>query len=544
MLNKSTSTGGVETAASVELRGRSLIGFASGSNRGKQFRAVNPADRSELAPTYYSATAEELDNAAQLAADAFPVYSRVPANRRAAFLRTIADRIEALGEQVVARMVQESGLPIGRAKSELLRTSGQLRLFADVIEEGSWVNARIDPALPDCQPPRPDIRSMLRPLGSVAVFCASNFPLAFSVAGGDTASALAAGNPVVVKAHPAHPGTAELIGVALRASVRQHGFPNGVFSLLFDAGIEIGTALVQHPAVKAVGFTGSRAGGLALMKAATSRPEPIPFYAEMSSTNPVFVLPGAMKERGEQIASGLHASMTLGAGQFCTKPGIVLLNDGVAAQTFTSKLSELVATSHEFTLLTSGIQSAYQRGSAERSRSGHARKIAEGNTSGEAGFRVPVLAYEAEADDFLTDQSLSQELFGPATLVVKYSTREQMLHIARNLEGHLTATIHGTEQDLAKNSDLVEILERKVGRLVFNGFPTGVEVSHAMIHGGPFPATSDGRSTSVGSMAILRFTRPVCFQGFPNEALPAELQDSNPLEIWRMIDGKLTRERI
>jgi len=537
MLNKSMSTGGVEAAASVELRGRSLIGFASGSNRGKQFRAVSPADRSELAPTYYSATAEELDNAAQLAGDAFPIYSRVPANRRAAFLRTIADRIEALGEQVVARMVQESGLPIGRAKSELLRTSGQLRLFAGVIEEGSWVNARIDPALPDRQPPRPDIRSMLRPLGPVAVFCASNFPLAFSVAGGDTASALAAGNPVVVKAHPAHPGTAELIGVALRDSVRQHGFPNGVFSLLFDAGIEVGTALVQHPAVKAVGFTGSRSGGLALMKAATSRPEPIPFYAEMSSTNPVFVLPGAMKEHGEQIASGLHASMTLGAGQFCTKPGIVLLNDDVAAQTFTSKLSELVAASHEFTLLTSGIQSAYQRGSAERSRSGHARKIAEGNTSGQAGFRVPVLAYEAKADDFLTDHSLSQELFGPSTLV-------QMHQIARNLEGHLTATIHGTEQDLAKNSDLVEILEQKVGRLVFNGFPTGVEVSHAVIHGGPFPATWDGRSTSVGSMAILRFTRPVCFQGFPNEALPAELQDSNPLEIWRMIDGKLTRERI
>lgn len=532
------------TAASVGLRGRSLIGFASGSNCGNEFRAVNPADRSELAPTYYSATPDELDSAARLAGDAFPVYSRVPASRRAAFLRTVADRIEALEEPVTARMVQESGLPIGRAKSELTRTSGQLRLFADVIEEGSWVNARIDPALPDRKPPRPDIRSMLRPLGPVAVFCASNFPLAFSVAGGDTASALAAGNPVVVKAHPAHPGTAELIGGALRDSVREHGLPDGVFSLLFDGGIEIGTALVQHPAVKAVGFTGSRSGGLALIKAATSRAKPIPFYAEMSSTNPVFVLPGAMKERGQQIAAGLHGSMTLGAGQFCTKPGIVLLNDDAAADAFTNRLSELVAASHEFTLLTSGIQSAYQRGSAERSRSGHARKIAEGNIGSKAGFHVPVLAYEAEAHAILTDQSLSEELFGPSTLVVKYTTRDEMLQIARNLEGHLTATVHGTEQDLAKNSDLVEILERKVGRLVFNGFPTGVEVSHAMVHGGPFPATSDGRSTSVGSMAILRFARPVCFQGFPNDALPAELQNSNPLEIWRMVDGRLTRKPI
>ena len=545
MPDKSSGTGGLETARNIELHGRSLIGLTAGSGDGNVFHGMNPADGSELAPAYYSATVEELGKAARLADRAFLKYSEVPANQRAAFLRTIAARIQALEEQLTARMVQESGLSLGRARSELGRTTGQLRLFADVIAEGSWVNARIDPALPDRNPPRPDIRSLLRPLGPVAIFCASNFPLAFSVAGGDTTSALAAGNPVVVKAHPAHPGTAELVGVALRESVREHRLPEGVFSLLFDAGIEIGTALVRHPAIKAVGFTGSRAGGLALMKAASSRPEPIPFYAEMSSTNPVFVLSGAMKAHREQIASGVHASMTLGAGQFCTKPGLVIMNDDADGREFTSKLGELVSASHEFTLLTSGIQKVYERSADQRTSSGRVRKIAAGATSRlDSGFHVPVLAHETSADELLADPNLSAELFGPSTLVVKYSTREQMLEIAQRLEGHLTATIHGTEQDLAENKDLMEILERKVGRLVFNGFPTGVEVSHAIVHGGPFPATSDGRSTSVGSMAIGRFTRPVCYQDFPNQALPTELQNRNPLGIWRMVDGNITRDPV
>ena len=373
----------------------------------------------------------------------------------------------------------------------------------------------------------------------MAVFCASNFPLAFSVAGGDTASALAAGNPVVVKAHSAHPGTAELVGVALRESVRQHGLPQGVFSLLFDAGLEVGTALVRHPEIKAVGFTGSRAGGQALMKYASSRPDPIPFYAEMSSVNPVFILPGAMLERCGEIAQGLYASITLGAGQFCTKPGIVIVNDGSDAQRFLRKLHELVSPGGEFTLLHRGIHSAYKSCAEERSR--HARKLAEG-TSGEAdGFHVAAVAFETDAKVYLADPGLSEELFGPSTVVVRGSHRNELLEIARRLEGHLTATIHGTAKDLADYHDLVEILERKVGRLIFNGFPTGVEVSHAMVHGGPYPATSDGRSTSVGTMAIFRFARPVCFQGFPSESLPTELQNANPLGIWRMIDGQMTR---
>ncbi len=532
---------GTETAVGAELRGRSLIGFSLGSEQGSAFHAVNPADATELPPAYYSASLTDVDAAARLAEDAFLVYSRVPGKARAAFLRTIASRIDALGETLALRMVQETALPAARAQSEMGRTCAQLRLFADVVEEGSWVNARIDPALPERKPlPRPDLRSMLRPLGPVAVFSASNFPLAFSVAGGDTASALAAGCPVIVKAHPAHPGTSELVGAAVRESVREHGLPEGVFSLLFDAGIEIGTALVQHPAIKAVGFTGSRAGGLALMKAASSRTEPIPFYAEMSSANPVFVLPGAMRERGEQIAAGLHASITLGAGQFCTKPGMVVLNNDDMADSFAAKLREMVSASPQFTLLNRGIQSAYQRGSGERAA--QAQLLAQGRAGDASGFHVTAAAFEVSGDELAANSSLSDELFGPSTLLVRSSSREQLLDIARGLEGHLTATIHGTPQDLADYRDLVEILERKAGRLIFNGFPTGVEVSHAMVHGGPYPATSDSRTTSVGSMAIFRFARPVCFQGFPGDALPPELQDPNPLGIWRLVEGKLTRE--
>lgn len=535
------SAAGVETALPAQLQGRSLIGFRAGTGGGRDFHGINPVDGSELAPAYRSATSEDLDAAARLAAEAVPRYSRTSGKQRAAFLRGIAARIEGLGDRLTARMVEETALPLARAQSEMGRTCAQLRLFADVVEEGSWVNARIDRALPDRKPlPRPDLRSMLRPLGPVAVFCASNFPLAFSVAGGDTASALAAGNPVVVKAHPSHPGTAELVGQALSESVREHGLPEGTFSLLFDAGIELGTQLVRHPAIKAVGFTGSRNGGLALMKAAESRREPIPFYAEMSSVNPVFVLPGALRERRGQIATGVHASMTLGAGQFCTKPGMVILSDGTEAAEFSEKLRELVAASADFTVLNRGIQSAYQKGLGERSASAHARPLAQGSNATKAGFQVAAVAFETAADDLLREPGLADELFGPSTLLVKYSDREELLKLARNLEGHLTATIHGTSQDLVEYKDLIDILEGKAGRLIFNGFPTGVEVAHAMVHGGPYPATSDGRSTSVGTMAIFRFARPVCFQGFPNEALPEELQDSNPLGIWRMVDGNLT----
>jgi NADP-dependent aldehyde dehydrogenase len=364
------------------------------------------------------------------------------------------------------------------------------------------------------------------------------------VAGGDTASALAAGNPVIVKAHSAHPGTSKLVGQAVQEAVRQCNLPEGVFSLLFGRGAQIGVALMKHPLVKAGGFTGSRSAGRQLMDTAASRPEPIPFYAEMSSTNPVFILPGALRERADAIAAGLHASFTLGAGQFCTKPGMVFLPEGAGAPGFVDKLQQSVNDSAPFYLLTGGIRSAYEASIADRKARHGVKLVAEKSTASNGQLGVGAALFSTDGQTFLKDPELAGEIFGPATLLVRHANRDEMLEAARDLEGHLTATIHGTEQDLREFSDLVAILENKVGRLVINGFPTGVEVSHAMVHGGPYPSTSDGRSTSVGSQAIFRFSRPICYQDFPDASLPKELKNENPLHIWRMVDGEMTRETV
>src|ERR1022692_3304871 len=527
----------------AKLSGRSLIGFREGTGAGEGTHAADPVTGQRLQPGFIPVTAEEVALAVRLAAEAFYLYQRVPGRERGALLRKIAAKIESIADDVIERAAQETALPQARLQGETARTCAQLRLFAQVAEEGSWVQARIDRADPDRKPaPKPDIRSMLRPLGPVVVFGASNFPLAFSVAGGDTASALASGNPVIVKAHGAHPGTSELVGQMVRESVRECGVPEGVFSLLFGSGAQIGTALMKHPLVKAGGFTGSRAAGRVLMDVAAARPEPIPFYAEMSSTNPVFILPGALRERGENIAVGLHSSFTMGAGQFCTKPGMVFLPHGNDAASFTDKLRQLVAASTPFHLLTRSIRSSYDSALAGRKADTAVTLVAEApEAERESGFAVSSALFETDAARFL-GLDLDAEIFGPTTLLVRDSSRDQVLAIARSLEGHLTATIHGTEQDLLDFADLIAILENKVGRLVFNGFPTGVEVCHAMVHGGPYPSTSDGRSTSVGTQAIFRFIRPVCYQGFPDEALPEELKDANPLGIWRMVDGQMTRE--
>jgi len=527
----------------TRLAGRSLIGFRDGNGSGEPFYATDPTNGRPLQPGYITATRKEVELTALLASEAFTGYGRVPGPERAAFLRKIAAKIESIAGDVVERAGQETALPQARLQGETARTCAQLRLFAEVAEEGSWVAARIDRADPERKPAaKPDIRSMLRPLGPVVVFGASNFPLAFSVAGGDTASALASGNPVIVKAHAAHPGTSELVGQMVRESVRECGLPEGVFSLLFDGGTDVGTALVKHPLVKAGGFTGSRAAGRVLMDVAAARPEPIPFYAEMSSTNPVFILPGALRQRGEPIAAGLHASFTMGAGQFCTKPGMIFLPQGGEAASFTDRLRQLVAGSAPFHLLTERIHSSYDSALADRKADGSVTLLAEAQKASQAaGFAVGSALFETDAATFL-EAHLDTEIFGPTTLLVQNLSRDQILAIAHSLDGHLTATIHGTEQDLHDFADLIAILENKVGRLVFNGFPTGVEVCHAMVHGGPYPSTSDGRSTSVGTQAIFRFTRPVCYQGFPDEALPQELKNANPPGIWRMVDGQMTRE--
>jgi len=529
----------------TQLAGKSLIGFRDGSGTGEVFHAAEPATGAKLEPGFHAAAGEEVDRAAQLAAEGFAVYSRVSGRERGALLRKIAANIEAIAGELVERARRETALPVARLQGETGRTCGQLRLFAQVAEEGSWVQARLDRADRERTPlPRPDLRSMLRPLGPAVIFGASNFPLAFSVAGGDTASALAAGNTVMVKAHPAHPGTSELVGRAIRDGVRQCGLPEGVFSLLFDAGTRVGVQLVKHPLVKAGGFTGSHAAGRALMDLAAARPEPIPFFAEMSSTNPVFVLPGALRERGEKIAAGLHTSFTLGAGQFCTKPGIVFLPDGPESRSFVQTVRKLVDAPAGCHLLTNAIRSSYEAAIRERKADGGVRLLAESPTAGEeAGFAVRPVLFETDAEAFLKSH-LDREIFGPTTLLVEHSNPRQLLALARSLEGHLTATLHATEDDLRDFAELIAILESRVGRLIFNGFPTGVEVTNAMVHGGPYPATSDGRSTSVGTQAIFRFARLVCYQDFPDGALPEELKNANPLALWRMVDGEMTRAAV
>jgi len=524
----------------MELLGRSFIGYSTGVTGGRVFTAINPATNEALSPAFHSALPAELDCAAQLAAQAFESSSRASGKEKASFLRAIAQGLEGITGDLITRVNQEAALPEARVRSEAARTAFQLRLFADLVEEGSWVRARLDRPNPSRTPPKPDLRSMWRPLGPVVVFGASNFPLAYSVAGGDTASAFAAGNPVIVKAHPAHPGTSELVGNVIRSAARACKMPDGIFSLLFDAGTEAGTALVRHPLVRAVGFTGSQRGGRALMDLAAARPAPIPVFAEMGSTNPVFILPGAMAARGEQIAEGLHGSVTLGAGQFCTKPGLVFLPAAPEAAAFARNLARRIAETPAPVMLTPGIHAAYVASVAARSKREGVSLAAQGKSiAGEPGVRGAPALFTTDAHAFIAQPELAEEVFGPAALVVHCGRREEMLEIARGLQGHLTATIHGTEEDLRNYRELVEILEQKAGRLVFNGYPTGVEVGHAIVHGGPYPATSDGQSTSVGSQAIYRFARPVCFQNFPHAALPPELQDANPLGIWRRTDGVL-----
>ncbi|AFK02935.1 Aldehyde Dehydrogenase [Emticicia oligotrophica DSM 17448] len=520
----------------MQITGRNIIGFETFSEGTVAIQAINPATGETLAPLFYKATIQELNLATEKAEKAFQIYRKTSGKKKAEFLEKIAEEIENLGDLLTERYIAESGLPQGRAVGERGRTTGQLRLFAQLLKEGSWVNARIDTALPDRQPlPRPDIRSVERAIGVVGVFGASNFPLAFSVAGGDTASALAAGCPVIFKAHPAHLGTSELVGKAIQKAAEATGMPDGVFSLLFDDGHEIGLALVTHPAIKAVGFTGSYRGGKALFDAAAARPEPIPVYAEMGSVNPVFVLPRILEANGASIAQNFINSVTLGVGQFCTNPGMLLIEKNDA---FIETLEHHTSNSQGGVMLTSGIRDAYVRG-IEHAKN-YTKVIGVGKASD--GFTaVEPVFFHTNIEEFIQNPHLSEEIFGPTSLVVEANSKDEILAAAQSMTGHLTATVHGTPEDLEEYAELIEILEQKVGRILINGFPTGVEVSHAMVHGGPFPATTDSRSTSVGTMAITRFTRPVCYQNFPDSLLIDELKESNPLEIWRLVDGELKK---
>ncbi|GAB4040836.1 aldehyde dehydrogenase (NADP(+)) [Spirosoma jeollabukense] len=504
------------------------------------FQGINPATGEALPGFFQEATTDEVAQACELAAKAFSEYRKKSGAEKANFLEQIATEIEALGDELLTRAQAESGLPLARLTGERGRTTGQLRLFADYLREGSWVDARIDTALPDRQPlPCPDLRQMLRPLGPVGVFGASNFPLAFSVAGGDTASALAAGCPVVVKGHPAHPGTSKLVGEAISRAVTICGMPAGTFSIVQGHTVAVGMAIVNHPAIKAIGFTGSFRGGKSLFDAAARRPEPIPVYAEMGSTNPVFFLPKILQEKGSILAQSYVGSVTLGVGQFCTNPGLAVIQQSPEADTFLQEAGNTITKSQPAAMLTQGIQRAFTEGIGKLSGTEGVNVLAQATAVESFAHGTPTLL-KTTADALVANPALAEEVFGPSSVIVEAGSREQLLAVASGLEGHLTATVYGTDDELLEYADLLEILEQKVGRLLINGFPTGVEVSHAMQHGGPYPATTDSRSTSVGTNAILRFARPVCYQNFPDALLPDELKAANPLHIWRLVDGKWT----
>nr|WP_067293925.1 aldehyde dehydrogenase (NADP(+)) [Marinobacterium profundum] len=522
----------------MQITGEMLIGARAVRGQGRVIQGINPATGETLEPAFAGGAQAEVNQACALAAEAFDSFRETGLEARAAFLETIAENILALGDDLIVRAMAESGLPRARLEGERGRTMAQLRLFASVVRSGNWLDVRLDPAMPERAPlPRADLRQRQIALGPVAVFGASNFPLAFSVAGGDTASALAAGCPVVVKAHSAHPGTSELVGRAIQQAVVDAGLPEGVFSLLFGSGTEVGANLVAHPVIKAVGFTGSRSGGTALMQIAANRPEPIPVYAEMSSINPVFLLPAALEARGESIAKGFVGSLAMGAGQFCTNPGLVIAQEGVALDAFVQTAAAALADVAAQTMLTPGIHQAYSQGT-DQLQQNVAVSLAGSGIAAAGPNQCQAGLYVTSAEAFLADESLAAEIFGASSLLIKCRSTDEFARVAEHLEGQLTATLLLDEADTELARGLLPVLERKAGRILCNGYPTGVEVCQAMVHGGPFPATSDSRTTSVGSAAILRFLRPVCYQDLPAALLPAALQDSNPLGVRRLLDGR------
>jgi 2,5-dioxopentanoate dehydrogenase len=526
------------------LTGRSLVGAADVRGTGGMFHAVDPATGARLEPGFGECGTAEVEQAAEQAWQAFDAYRSTTPEVRAAFLESIAAEIEHVAPALAARVQEETGLPAGRVATETARTTGQLRLFAGVVRDGAWRQARIDAGDPDREPvPRPDIRQRSVPVGPVAVFGASNFPLAFSVAGGDTASALAAGAPVVVKGHPAHPGTAEIVGRAVRAAVRKHDLPAGTFSLLQGTSTDLGHALVTHPYIRAVGFTGSRRGGLALVEAAARRPVPIPVYAEMSAVNPVFLLPGALAERAAALAAGFAASMTGSAGQLCTKPGLVFVLDGPDADRFVAAASEAVRAVAPAPMLSAGIAAAYESGVGTLRSIAAVEEVAQGAIGGPLACPGEPSLFVTTGEAFLADGRLHEEVFGPAAVVVRVRDEQRLTEIVDRLEGQLTATVHLSPGDHGTAARLLDRLELVAGRLIVNGWPTGVEVGHAMVHGGPFPATSAPATTSVGARAIERFLRPVAYQDVPADLLPRELRDDDPDGAVRYRDGRPETDR-
>lgn len=523
------------------ITGSNFTGYAQSAKGSTSFKAFSTLTNEYLEGDFYYATEEELHHALELAYKAFTVYQKVSFEKRALFLQAIAEEIMALGDGLIERCVAETALPAARITGERGRTCNQLKMFAQLLQDGWWVDARIDTAQPQRQPvPKPDLRRMLIPVGPVAVFGASNFPLAFSTAGGDTASALAAGCPVIVKAHSSHPGTNELVTIAIIKAAQRTGMPEGVFSSLYLSHTDV-IKLVQHPVIKAVGFTGSREAGMRLFQAAVARPDPIPVYAEMSAVNPVVLLEGALQTRAEQIAKELHASITLGAGQFCTNPGLILMIDNEASEKFLPLLAAQVTAGIPASMLNKNICNTYNESISLRQKAAGVNVLAKASKEAVAErYEAQPAVYTVTANRFLSQKQLTEEIFGPSSLVVLCKNEKELHAVLQSLDGQLTATVHATAADEQSIHPVIDIITQKAGRIIYGGYPTGVEVCHAMQHGGPFPATTDGRTTSVGTAAIYRFVRPVAYQDFPDHLLPAALQNDNPLKIARLVDGEWT----
>lgn len=526
----------------MQLTGRQLIGSEFIALGTDTFRACNPATGEALSPVFHEGCAEEIERALRLAEEHFDIYRMQDNRQRSLFLETIADQLLSLAAPLIERAHLETALPLGRLEGELARTVGQIRMFARLVVEGCWADARIDHALADRQPvPRPDLRSRQIPLGPVAVFGAGNFPLAFSVAGGDTISALAAGCCVIAKGHPAHPGTSEIAGRAILGAIGACGLPEGVFSLIHGRKEDVGKALVAHPLLKAVAFTGSLGGGRALFNLAAARAEPIPVFAEMGSINPVFLMPDALDDLACELGRNFAEALTLGVGQFCTNPGLVIAVRSPGLDNFITSALETLGGKSPGIMLTRNIKQNYLNRLAALGSQPGIKSLGpiENPDAGECSIRPVLLKVDAES--WLENAELAQEVFGPAAIIVETASEAQLLAVARHLKGQLTATIHAVDEQISRSAELVSILERRVGRIILNGFPTGVEVCDAMFHGGPYPATTDSRASSVGTSALQRFLRPVCYQNFPASLLPAELQDVNPSGLWRRVDGMLSR---
>jgi len=529
----------------MDILGKNFIGYSLSSGNQHTFKSYVPAQNIELPETFHTATQEEVSRTMELAKKAFNDYSLVPASQRADFLIAITEEILAVGDQLLERANLETGLPIARLQGERARTINQLTQFAELIREGSWVEASIDTAIPDRAPvPKSDLRKMLIPIGPVIVFGSSNFPFAYSVAGVDTGPALAAGNPVIVKAHAAHPGVSDLTAQAIVKAAKRTGMPDGVFSMLYDDGYEVGAALVKHPASKAVGFTGSIKGGMALYKMAQEREEPISVFAEMGSVNPIVILPEYLENNTQELARTLAGSVTLGAGQFCTNPGLIFVTESQSLSKFEELYKNEILTVAPATMLTAGIRKNFYKLRDELVAEAGVTELAFSDVDSDQENQSQASVARVSGQDFIANPKIHEEVFGPFSLLVVCKNYEELLSAISHLKGQLTASLMAEPQETLKYPALVQNLSRICGRFIMNGVPTGVEVCPSMHHGGPFPSATDARFTSVGRHSILRFVRPQSYQDWDDSLLPDELKNANPLRIFRLVNNETTKREI